>query len=139
MKTVFADANYWVAILNPRDTLHDTAKRVSRSVGQSRIVTSEFVLLEVMKLMANAGLHLKQVAHRAIGDMRRNPNLKVVPATSTLFQKACERYVAYHDKEWDAIDCSCMIIMEEEGVSEALTYDKHFQQMGFTALLREHD
>lgn len=139
MKTVFADANYWVAILNPKDSLHETAIRASRTIGDFRIVTSEFVLLEVMKLMANAGLHLKQVAHRAIGDMRRNPNLKVVPATSAIFQKACESYVACQDKEWDAIDCSSMIIMQEEGLSEALTYDKHFKQMGFIALLREQD
>jgi uncharacterized protein len=139
MKTIFADSNYWVAILNPKDSIHDTAIRVSRIIGNFKIVTSEFVLLEVMKLMANAGLHLKQTAHHAIGDMRRNPNLKVVPATSTLFQKACERYVDYHDKEWDAIDCSSMIIMQEEGISEALTFDNHFKQMGFIALLRDQD
>ena len=33
MKTVFADADYWVAAVHPREDLHDKALQVSSSLG----------------------------------------------------------------------------------------------------------
>jgi predicted nucleic acid-binding protein len=33
-------------------------------------------------------------------------------------------------------DCISFVVMEDEGISEALTGDKHFEQAGFKALLK---
>ncbi|MCX7014335.1 MAG: PIN domain-containing protein [Candidatus Sumerlaeota bacterium] len=136
MRRVFADTGYWVAVFDPKDGLHDRAMEVSRTLGPCRIVTSEFVLLEMMKLLANAGLHLKTVACEAIRRLKADPNTEVVPATSLLFQQACETYQAFRDKAWDGTDCASYRIMEERNISEALTHDEHFVQMGHRALLR---
>ncbi len=35
MKTVFVDAAYWVALLNPHDDLHDRAMAIGRLVAES--------------------------------------------------------------------------------------------------------
>jgi uncharacterized protein len=35
------------------------------------------------------------------------------------------------------IDCVSYVVMRERGITEALTTDEHFRQMGFRALLRE--
>jgi predicted nucleic acid-binding protein len=43
MRTVFADAGYWIALVNPDDDLHHRAKSVSASLAPLRIVTSEMV------------------------------------------------------------------------------------------------
>ena len=137
MRPVFADASYWWGLLSPKDDLHAVASRVSEQLGQRRVVTSEFVLLEVMKLVVARQPLLKGTALTLIEGMRASPNTEVVPASSILFQKACKIYGQYEDKEWDAIDCSSLVIMQERGITEALTNDKHFQQMGFRALLRE--
>jgi predicted nucleic acid-binding protein len=40
------------------------------------------------------------------------------------------------DKSWSLTDCASFLIMEAMGIREALTYDNHFLQAGFTALLR---
>ena len=55
MQSVFADAGYWIALLNPRDNLHAKAREVSISLGEFRIVTSEMVLTEVLNAFASRG------------------------------------------------------------------------------------
>jgi len=37
MKTAFADTGYWIALLNPRDELHDKALQVSRDLAPLQI------------------------------------------------------------------------------------------------------
>ncbi|MFM5956954.1 MAG: PIN domain-containing protein, partial [Dolichospermum sp.] len=40
------------------------------------------------------------------------------------------------DKEWGLVDCISFIVMQDRGITDALTADTHFQQAGFRALLR---
>jgi uncharacterized protein len=41
------------------------------------------------------------------------------------------------DKAWGLVDCISFIVMREAGVNQALTFDQHFVQAGFQALMRE--
>lgn len=40
------------------------------------------------------------------------------------------------DKGWSLTDCASCLIMNADSINEALTHDRHFEQMGFRALLR---
>jgi predicted nucleic acid-binding protein len=40
------------------------------------------------------------------------------------------------DKEWTLTDCISFVVMHEENLTGALTEDHHFEQAGFTALLK---
>jgi predicted nucleic acid-binding protein len=44
-------------------------------------------------------------------------------------------YKKYNDKEWGLIDCISFVVMTEAGVKQALTFDQHFEQAGFEALM----
>jgi len=46
MTPVFADTSFYVAILNPSDSLHEKARAVAGTLHE-KIVTTEFVLIEV--------------------------------------------------------------------------------------------
>ena len=48
MRIIFADASYWIALMNPRDKSHETAKSVSEELGNHQMVTSEMVLIELL-------------------------------------------------------------------------------------------
>ena len=60
------------------------------------------------------------------------------PTTAPLFARIDEafaNYLARSDKEWGLTDCVSFALMNEAGMTEALTADVHFRQAGFTALL----
>ena len=135
MRRVFADAGYWIALLNPKDNLHAKALEVSNTLGRSRLVTSELVLAEVLNAFANKGPSLRKAACSLVDQIRSNPNAEVVPMTSSMFREAMERYRLRDDKPWGLTDCTSFLIMEQRGITEALSGDRDFQQAGFTALL----
>lgn len=51
-------------------------------------------------------------------------------------KKALKLYRDMADKNWSLTDCASFLIMEEEGLTAALTHDRHFAQAGFHTLLR---
>ena len=62
MKRVFADADYLIALLNPKEQLHKKAKAVSQGLGAIRMVTSQMVLNEVLAFYADKGPDLRRAA-----------------------------------------------------------------------------
>jgi predicted nucleic acid-binding protein len=137
MKTVFADSGFWVALLNPRDTLHEAADQLRAQFNSALIVTSEMVLTEVMNHFSESGDYLRRAASALVEGLCESPRCEVIPQTSGQFRNAARLYGQRHDKMWSLTDCSSILIMRAEDIGEALTHDKHFAQAGFTALLRE--
>jgi predicted nucleic acid-binding protein len=41
------------------------------------------------------------------------------------------------DKEWSLTDCISFVVMNERGITDALTSDHHFEQAGFQILLKD--
>jgi predicted nucleic acid-binding protein len=60
-----------------------------------------------------------------------------VPISEELYERAFELYQDRRDKEWGLTDCLSFIVMQDRGLTMALTSDAHYQQAGFRALLRE--
>jgi predicted nucleic acid-binding protein len=139
MKRVFADTGYWVALLNPSDDLNAKAMEVSRRLGAARIYTTEMVLVEVANMLGKAGEHFRALVQQTIVSLRQNPNVTIEPQTSTLFREALDFYAAHRDKNWSLTDCASFLVMKEEGITEALAHDHHFEQAGFRALLRDRN
>lgn len=137
MRTVFADAGYWIAVIDPKDGLHGVALKVSQNLGRVRISTSEMVLTEVLAVLSSPPLRVTAV--KAIESLQSNPNTEVIPQTGLLFKEALQRYKNRPDKAWSLTDCASFVIMEQQGIQEALAYDENFEQAGFVALLRQAD
>ena len=134
MKTVFADTGYWVALLNPKDQWHDKAMFTSKNLGMVRQLTTEMVLDELLAALSR--LPERTFAIRGVDAIRTNPNVEVLPQTSIQFREAYGLYKRVADKEWSLTDCASFEIMKARGITEALAHDHHFEQAGFTALLR---
>ena len=65
-----------------------------------------------------------------------NPNIGVVPQTRTLFMEGLNLYKKRSDKEYSLQDCISMVVMRKESITEILTSDHHFEQEGFTILMK---
>jgi predicted nucleic acid-binding protein len=133
---VFADSGHWIAVLNPREDLHETAMTVSRSLGTRTIVTSEMVLTEVLNFYSVFGPMFRERAVQLVKSLREDLNVIVVGQTSEQFDRAMSLYVARPDKTWGLTDCSSFAIMNDLRITEALAHDHHFVQAEFRALLR---
>jgi uncharacterized protein len=132
MNAVFADTSYYLAILNPSDVAFDAATRWSRD-GRSRIMTTEFVLLELANSLARS--RSRSICPALIAALRNDPYTLIMPATTELFDRGLAHYAERPDKEWSLTDCASFLAMTELGITEALTTDHHFVQAGFKALL----
>jgi predicted nucleic acid-binding protein len=137
VKTYFADTSYYLALLLPTDALRGKADAVNRQLHPFRTVTTELVLAELLNSLGKHGTQLRAAAVRAVVQLENDPNTTIVPMTRELFRAAVGDFGRFHDKEWSLVDCSSFIVMRENGLTEALTHDHHFEQAGFRALLRD--
>lgn len=135
MRWVFADACYWIALLNPRDSLHEKAVEISNALTPVLIITSEMVLTEVLNAFASKGAALRKAACAVIDAIESNADAEIVPMTSGTFWDAVERYRRRHDKSCGVTDSTSFLIMEERGMVDALSADRDFLQAGFNTLL----
>ena len=63
--------------------------------------------------------------------------MEIVPLSEAIFARAFQLYRTRPDKEWGLTDCISFTVMQERGLTAALTTDEHFGQAGFRVLLRE--
>jgi len=132
---LFLDTGYVIALLNPKDQHHEKAKALYFDVRKAfRVWTTEAVLIEIGNgLSANH----RQEAALFISQCYNTRNISVVNIGTDLLQRAIVLYSFRKDKMWGLTDCISFIVMEEHNITAALTPDKHFEQAGFRALLRE--
>ena len=132
MRSVFADTFYFLALLNERDAAHKRAVTASRTSGLA-LVTTELVLLELADALCKPPQRDEVSALWNV--VETDPAFQFVRATSELIQRGRELYGERADKEWPLTDCISFVVMQDQGLAEALTADHHFEQAGFKALL----
>ncbi|QTA83517.1 PIN domain-containing protein [Desulfonema limicola] len=51
--------------------------------------------------------------------------------------KGFDLYKRMNDKDWGLVDCTSIIVSHNMEISEIFTTDHHFEQAGFSILLKE--
>jgi predicted nucleic acid-binding protein len=69
--------------------------------------------------------------------LRNHPLVTVVSPEQAHFDKGLALYHARPDKGWSLTDCISFEIMQERNITRALSTDKHFEQAGFVAVLKQ--
>jgi predicted nucleic acid-binding protein len=131
---ILVDTQFVVALINQRDQNHAQALEQSARFEGHPVLITDAVLLEIGSVLAR-GFRREAVA--AIEGFLTADEVGIVHLTPQLFQQALALYKAHDDKERSLVDCISFIVMRDAGLSQALTYDQHFVQAGFQALMRE--
>ena len=78
----------------------------------------------------------RRLAQNFIAQCYQTQNMKVVTVDTSLLMRGLQLYEQRQDKTWGLTDCISFVVMQEQGLLEAVTADIHFVQAGFRALLR---
>ena len=135
MRSVFADAFHYLAVLLPTDDLHASAMRVARSLDDAHVVTTDPVLTEVLAYVSERGPVARTKAVAMIDALRDDAAVTIVRQTPELFDAGLNLYRRRTDKGYSLTDCMSMIVCQQFDVRDVLTHDRHFEQEGFTILL----
>lgn len=132
MNRVFADAFYFVALLNRADQYHTKASAAANQL-HGEIVTTEWVLAEVADALAASAS--RRLVAPFIRELAQDAKVKIIRAAGDWFERGLLLYEQRLDKDWPLTDCISFAVMAEEKLGAALTGDHHFEQAGFKALL----
>ncbi|TLZ71526.1 MAG: type II toxin-antitoxin system VapC family toxin [Methanobacteriota archaeon] len=132
---ILFDSGAWIALSVPNDRNAKVAQGVYADTARGvhgRIVTTDFVLDEAATFVrmatdvATAAVLLRRVTGA--------PNVTVVWIDARHFADAIGDFERHQDKRWSFTDCTSFVVMRDLGIEKAFTFDRNFDQAGFTRL-----
>lgn len=132
MKEVFGDTFYWIALTLPCDAGYKGAEQITND-----IVTTDEVLTEYLNFFSGSPELLRRRAAANTDAILNDPSVRVIPQSRNSFLSGLELYRNRSDKGYSLTDCISMETMRGQGLTDALTNDRHFEQEGFHAVLRD--
>ena len=128
---LFVDTWGWLALADRNDTKHRVAADCYRERSQQRrhVVTSNFVLDELFSLLF---LRLPFVeAAKFANAILASPTVATELVSPDRFRTAMGYRLKFADKPRISFtDLTSMVIMKDLGISDVLTADNHFVQVG---------
>lgn len=129
---IFVDSSFLFPLVHDKDEDHPRAERIGRWIASQshELLTTNYVLVECISLI-----------QRRVGMAAAARTAKYVAANATVIwmDEARHRAVMH---EWEReprrglsiVDCSSFSVMREEGITDALAFDRHFRDAGFRLL-----
>lgn len=127
---VFLDSNIFLrAILKDDKEKAEHCLRLFEKVdrGKVRAATSMLVLNEILWVLEGYKVKRKEIARRLEAIARSNIGIVGAEAGSMVL----ESLAYYRDLEVDFIDALNACIAREKGIQRIVTYDSHFEKLGF--------
>jgi predicted nucleic acid-binding protein len=138
MPDIFADTAGWGHLVDASQSFHSLAATVYRQARQEgrKLVTTNYILAELVALLTSPlRIHRSRLIEFITG-IKTSPHIHIVHVDTTLDDQAWQLLTQRPDKTWSLVDCTSFVVMQREGLTEALTTDHHFAQAGFVPLLR---
>lgn len=136
MSEVFLDTAYAIALSVASDAHHERAVALAEQLeaDATRMITTRAVLLEIGNALSKQRYRPAAVA--LLDALEQDSQVEIVALSDALYAQALELFRNRPDKDWGLIDCVSFVVMQERGLTEALTTDEHFAQAGFKPLLQ---
>jgi predicted nucleic acid-binding protein len=134
-REVFVDTSGLYALVDKSDTRHRQAREVVEKLLRAgrRLVVTDYVVTEAVNL-ANARSG-SRVAVRVLDLVEQSAGIRIEWIGSARFDKTKAFFRRHADHLYSFTDCSSFVIMRELRLTEALTTDRHFVEVGLRTLL----
>jgi predicted nucleic acid-binding protein len=137
MKKLFIDTGAWLALNNKRDKYYTDAVKANKDFLDKGYlyVSSEYVLDETYTLLRYDVGHKRAVEFGGeIKLLQEMEKIRIIHINQDILGEAWGIFEKYSDKDFSFTDCTSFAAMEMLGISEAFSFDKHFEQYGFMRL-----
>ena len=113
----------------PQHTIAVKAFDAAHTYLTHSYVLSEFVALAQVRNLPRI------VALTFVTDLLENPDIETIWVDEELHQEAVNLLINRMDKTSSLCDAVSFVLMRRQGLTDALTTDRHFEQEGFVRLL----
>jgi hypothetical protein len=122
-----------IALVLADDALHKQAVGWQEAII-GPLFTTQYVIIELFDALSSEPL--RPLAVQIAELLRSDPVVTIIGASTGLLDEGISLVTGRMDKRWGLTDCISFNAMNRAGATDALTADRHFEQAGFTALLR---
>ncbi|MDQ3253693.1 MAG: PIN domain-containing protein [Acidobacteriota bacterium] len=120
---------------SPSNALAAQVIKSSRMQG-AMFVTTNYIIAELVALLHSPMRISRHESIRFIDSLKSAPYVEIVHINETLDAAAWQLLKARADKNWSLADCASFALMQQRNMTDAFTTDHHFEQAGFTRLLK---
>ncbi len=130
MASLFLDTSFIIALEDADDQNHHPAVAYWKSFKRNprKIVITSYIFDETVTFLKRRISHEKAAEVGKL--MLSSPTVELIHISEEHFDKGWRQFLKYRDKGFSFTDCISFLVMEENGIKKALTFDEHFRQMG---------
>jgi len=129
---VFVDTSAFIALLVADDAKHKQASKAFEKLAADDVAlgSSSYVLVETYALLQ------RRIGLQAVETMRHHlaPLVEIVWVNAMVHEAALDRLSLVGRKKLSLVDCVSFEIMEQQGITKAFAFDKHFVAEGFPTI-----
>jgi len=133
MKSAFADSYYFLSLLNPKDEWHKASLEFTTHLDRS-FLTTAWVMTELANSLSRG--RNRQLFLDLFKELQNDQRVTILSPSTDQYHRGLDLYARRLDKDWSLTDCISFEVMKQNDLTEALTADHHFEQAGFTILLK---
>ncbi len=131
---VFVDTSAWVAVVDPSDSHHLTATKT-----YMRLLKSPVTLATTILVVAETQIWLRrrasaEVASTFLKNINESQRVEIVYPNARLEAEAKRILRRFADQDFSLTDAISFAFMDQNGLTEAFAYDRHFVTAGYTII-----
>lgn len=132
MRKVFVDTSAFVALRNSAEREHGAARTALATLITERapLCTSNYVFAETytaLLVRVGRGEAIEWGRRFRAGDA-----IELIRVGEDVEREAWSILESHTNKQWSYVDATSFALMEREGMTAALAFDRHFAQRGLT-------
>jgi predicted nucleic acid-binding protein len=126
---LLADTGALLALFNPRDALHQQARRFAKDAVGARFLLTELILSEtVTRLRARTGAARAADVGAALLNSRR---YEILFVDARLVEAGLAELRRFGDKRLSLVDAVSFAVIRALGLDGSFTFDRDFRDCGF--------